>query len=263
VGVVANEAPALLGIRPGEAHDADPDAEAGWVATRALEFLAQPPAALRERVERNPTGQVAVGQAGGATHGPLGRAADPDRRSGRLRRLGRDRNARLRHTNVDEPVRPRLAKRLDDLLEATTETALLDPERLELLRAPAQTEPQDQASAGEKIDRGRVLGEPQRMMERGEHDPCGEPDAVGPRGHGRRKRQQRRHVAVVDEMVLREPAGVESQPLGLLRQFERFAVEVGVRARVAGKALTRDQSETELHERSSFQASRRRKNPRS
>src|SRR5439155_24268678 len=145
VSVVADQAPAFLQIRPGEADDADPDAEAGWIALRPLELLAQPAAPFSESGQRVPARQVPVRDPAGATHGRLGGAADPDGRSALPRRLRRHRH-RLRDAGRHEPVRPRLAEGLDDLLQAPTEAVLLDPERLELLLAPAQSDTEDEAS---------------------------------------------------------------------------------------------------------------------
>ena len=100
---------------------------------------------------------------------------------------------------------------------------------------------------GQQVDGGRVLGQPHRVVQWRQQQAGADLDPLGAGGDGRGHRHQRRHVAVIHEVVLGQPHRVEAQPLRLDRQLDRLAVEVGVAALVAGWPLAGDQSVAELH----------------
>ena len=122
------------------------------------------------------------------------------------------------------------------------------PQSLELLRPPAHAQAQQQPAAATA---GRRWPRPRPAARGSCSGASSRPVPISIRSVraaiGRRHRHQRRHVAVIDEVVLGQPHRVESQPLRLDRQLDRLAVEVGVAARVAGRPLAGDESVAELH----------------
>ena len=92
--------------------------------------------------------------------------------------------------------------------------------------AVAHADAEVEAPAGEQRERGGVLGESDRVVQRQQHQVRADPHpgrALGDRGgdHERRGR-----VAVVDEVVLGEPHRVEAELLGGDDLVERAAVEL-------------------------------------
>ena len=70
-----------------------------------------------------------------------------------------------------EPVlRPRQAQDVDDLLEPLTAALLLHPEHAVFVLGPSQAEPQREATVRDVVHHRGVLGEPQRVVERRQHD---------------------------------------------------------------------------------------------
>jgi hypothetical protein len=73
------------------------------------------------------------------------------------------------------------------------------------------------------IDRGHVFREPERMAEREHLHGDADLDPARARGEGRRHHQRRReHRAVLLEMDLGQPHGIEAEVLGRLHLGERF-----------------------------------------
>jgi len=192
---------------------------------------------------------VAICDAAGAAHRPLGTSADPDRRASRPLGLGPHCDARVGRAvgAGHEAVAPRLPADLDRVERAAAALGKRDVQALELLPAPSQAEAEDEPAPGDEIDGGGVLREANRVEERGEQQPGADLDPLGARGDGGREREQRRHVAVVDEVVLARPDRVESEPFCLDRQLDRLLVQVGVGAVVPWDALAGDEAVAELH----------------
>ena len=112
-----------------------------------------------------------IGPPRGAPDRCLRAAADEDR--DRLRRAGPD--AQCRQVVDRAVVRERLAgpglrQDLEDLLHRRTPPSRVGAEPAELRLRPAQPEAQDQPAVAEQLDGRRILGQPDRMVERGQDD---------------------------------------------------------------------------------------------
>src|SRR5258708_2457755 len=108
---------------------------------------------------------------------------------------------------------PRALEDLDRLQRAAVAGLLRYLQSIEFLVAIAHPDAEAQAATREHVDHGRVLGQPQRMIERGEQHVGAEGEALGPRGDRGQHRHYRREVAVVDEVMLRHPDRMESGAL--------------------------------------------------
>ena len=102
--------------------------------------------------------------------GPPGRA----RPRQQLRLAGREELA----LEVDVPVAQQRAHDRERLLEAADPVVERHAQGAELHVVPAGTETQDEPAAGDLVDRGRLLGEHERRVERGRRDERAEGDAL-------------------------------------------------------------------------------------
>src|SRR5208283_4884268 len=124
---------------------------------------------------------------------------------------------------------------LDGLERPPESLCARNAEALELLRAVAQAKSQPEPAARDYIDEGRVLGKLKRMIKRRQQDVGADGDARRARRDGGSRRHQRGQVAVVGEVMLGEPDGIEAELLGGLNLRQRFAVEIAKRPRRAGR----------------------------
>ena len=121
-----------------------------------------------------------------------------------------------------------------------------------------QPEPKakEQPPVAEQLDGRRILRQAERVVHRREDDAGAELD---PRRRLRERRadhEERRHVPVVDEVVLGRPDGGEAEPLGLDGQPDRLVV--GTRpVRLAGAKLRAEESEAQSHRPRRYQPMRR------
>src|SRR5208282_1394177 len=128
---------------------------------------------------------------------------------------------------------PRKLENLDGLERAAESLRAWHAEALELLGPVAQANSQPEPAARDYIDERGVLGELERMIKRRQQDEGADGDAGGARRDGSRRGHQRGQIAVVGEMMLGEPDGIEAELLGGLNLRERFAVQIAKRQRRA------------------------------
>ncbi len=206
------------------------------------------PGDLLEEIRHRGVGEQPVRLAGGATDGGLGAAADDDGDGSVRNRPDRQLREVVHLAAVPERgAAPGLGEDLQDLGHRLSPDRAGDPEGVEFGVAPPQTEPQGEPSAAEQLDRGGVLGKTQRMVQRRQDDPGPDLDPGGAGRHGGAGDQQRRHVAVIDEVVLGGPNRGESEPFRRLGHGEGVGVDLlPVRGR-SGADLGRKQSETDAH----------------
>ena len=95
-------------------------------------------------------------------------------------------------------------------------------------RVATGTQAQLEPAAAEDVDDRGVLGDPDRVLQRQDHDGGAETNALGALGGGREKGERRGETgAVVQEVVLGHPAAVVAELLGSREQVEREAIGVG------------------------------------
>jgi hypothetical protein len=206
---------------------------------------------LRRRAEVGH--EVAAVPAGPPRRGPAA-AADPQRHAPLL--LRRRRHGELVEREVlavegEWLTRPRPPQHLDGLLGSRAALLARHPEVGELLVPVAGREAQIQPAAGEQVgDRG-VLGQPQRVVQRGEQHRGAQPDAPRAGAQGGDHGEQRGQVAVVDQVVLGQPHGVEAPALG--RHGEVNGLLIHLRPRAApGPRVAEIEPDAELHDYSSL-----------
>jgi hypothetical protein len=95
------------------------------------------------------------------------------------------------------------------------------------------------------LDGCGVLGQPDRVVKGGKQDTGADLDPVGRRGHGGRGHKERRHVPVIDEVMLRCPCRCVSAAFQVHGELDQFAVHVLPRTRIIGSTLIREKSKTE------------------
>src|ERR1700684_1015974 len=115
---------------------------------------------------------------------------------------------------------PRQLENLDGLERAAESLCARHAEAFELLSAVTKSNPQPEPAARDDIDEGGLLRQLQRMIERGQQDVGADGDAGGARRDSSGRGHQRGQVAVVGEMMLSEPDGIESESLGGLNLRE-------------------------------------------
>ena len=143
---------------------------------------------------------------------------------------------------------PRLREDPQDLVHGHTATARVGTEARELHSGPPEPEAEDQPAVAEKLDRRRILGQAERVVQRREDDACAELDPRRRLGERSADDEERGHVAVIDEVVLGRPDGSEAEPLRLDRQPHRLVV--GTRpVGLARSELCAEESEAESHGR--------------
>ena len=144
-------------------------------------------------------GDVPVADPARATHGGVDVAAQQDRRTTGL-------GGRRRHAHpvagehlalVGEALaRPRAPQDRDRVDQARDPFLDRNAEHPELLLAPADAQAEREPSVGELIDHGRILGEPDRIVERGEDHARAQADAARGVGERPQHHHERRQVAV-------------------------------------------------------------------
>ena len=100
----------------------------------------------------------------------------------------------------------------------------------ELLRLIAAANPDVEPAVRGDIDQREFLRQPQRVREWQHRDGEANPDPLGGLGKGRSHRRQVADDAVVREVVLGQPAPVESETVGENRLLDRLAKDVALRA---------------------------------
>jgi hypothetical protein len=122
-----------------------------------------------------------------------------------------------------------------------------DAERLELPGVRADGEPEGEPTVREQIDGRRVLREPDAVVQRRERDARPDLDLVGFGGERAQRGHRRREVAVLPEVVLRDPRAVQARGLDLPGEGAHLVVDLRHRAVVVRAALTGEQPRTQLH----------------
>ena len=120
------------------------------------------------------------------------------------------------------------------------------PERVELDSVPAEAESQGQPVVAEELHGCGIFGQPKGVVKGRQEHSRTDPDAAGRRRQCRTHDEQRRHVAIVDEVVLTGPDGVVSEPLRRPCQLDGVVVGASP-ARLTGPELRAQQPETETH----------------
>ena len=121
---------------------------------------------------------------------------------------------------------------------------------VELARAGTRAHAEVEPAAGDEVQRGGVLRDPDGVVQRKQQQERPDANPTGPRGDGGADRQQRGGVAVVDEVVLGEPRFVETHLLGVDDEVEVRAVELIPRyTRPFGIAERPQQAEPQRHRR--------------
>ena len=111
-----------------------------------------------------------------------------------------------------------------DLVHSRAATAGVGAEAGELGPRPAEPEAQDQPPVAQQLDGRRVLRQAERMVQRREDDARAELDPRRRLGDRRHDHEERGHVPVIDEVVLRRPDGREAETLRLDGQAHRLVV---------------------------------------
>ena len=125
--------------------------------------------------------------------------------------------------------------------------AELQPEARELVGRAAAAEPDRQPAAGQGVERGQLLGDRQRVVERQDDQRRADRDA--PRPPGRRERQQerlRRQALMHAEVVLGQPERLEPQLVRQRRLREELLVDDRRRPPLVLLDVVRDDS-SQLH----------------
>src|SRR5208282_2927560 len=120
---------------------------------------------------------------------------------------------------------PRALQNFDRLQGAAEARLLRNLQRVEFLVAVAHPDAEAEAAAREHVDHRGVLGEAQRMIERGEQDVSAELQAGGARGDRGQHRHDGREITVVDEVMLGEPNGMEAGGLDEFYLAEHLGVK--------------------------------------
>jgi hypothetical protein len=146
---------------------------------------------------------------------------------------------------------PRSPQDLDRLLGPGAAFGLRRAEHPELLLAPAVPDPQEQPASRELVDDRRVLGQPERVVQRREDDAGSELDPFGHGGERGEHREQRREVAVRGTVVFAHPRRVEPDAFGQAHQLERLPVLLLERSLRVRRELGREQpdADAEAHRR--------------
>src|SRR5439155_3487424 len=142
---------------------------------------------------------------------------------------------------------PRGPEDPDGLPEPPARLGLRDAEALELLGPPSCADPEDETPGGNAAHRCGVLGEAEGVVQRRQHHAGADLDGAGGGGDRRRRHCQRRHPAVVHEVVLRGPHRVETVLLAEAGELQGLPVPVDPRAGIAVGAFASDESVTQPH----------------
>src|SRR5262245_17566749 len=174
------------------------------------------------------TGDPIVGERGGAPERQLAPAADPDR-GVRLRdRLGLERAFDLvvRPLERQPVLGPESLHDRELLLEARATLLEIGAIESELVGFVTDGNAQHRPSPGHDVEKGDVLGESRRMVERRDQDVCPENDLRRPRREPRQHRNRGGPVVIDDRVVLLHPDGIEPKVFGAHDLVEGIAVKV-------------------------------------
>src|SRR5690606_16118276 len=218
------------------------------ITSNPFAFVPQP-VQLTDEVLDVGVGEDAIGQASGPPYRRLGPTTYQDGdRTGR-RGPNRDPRQRIHLPGVLERLSaPGLRQDLEDLFHRLAALADVGPEPFEFDGDPSETQSEDQPAFADLADGGGVLGQTDRMMEWRQDDPGADSDPGRDGGKGGADHEERRHVSVVDEVVLGGPHRREVETFRLDRQPD--GLFVGSRpALFARTPLSTEQAETEGHGR--------------
>ena len=158
-----------------------------------------------------------------------GEAADPNRGPGLLNRLRGKLGFRDR---VIFPLKrqglalPQATNDFEALIRARAALFAGNREALKLLDFIPHAHTQLEPATRNHVHRGRVFGQPDRIVEGQEHHARPDMDFPGPRGNRRGNRQQRRRIAILDKMVLGQPDIVKAVFLAPDDLVDDFVVEL-------------------------------------
>src|ERR1700722_1955512 len=124
---------------------------------------------------------------------------------------------------------------LNGLQRAAESLRTRHAEAFELLGAVSEAYPKSEPAAREDIDECGVLGQLQRVKKRRQQDVGADSDARSARRNSSSRGHQRRQVAVVGEVMLGEPDGIEAKLLGGLHLRKRLAIKISKRQLRAGR----------------------------
>lgn len=108
-------------------------------------------------------------------------------------------------------------------------------QHLELLGSIAKTDAEPQPAAGDHVNEGGVLRQPQRMMERGEQNERADRDPPRPRRDGGECGHDRREISVVREVMLGNPNRIEAGLLGVFDLSKHLRIELSKAEGRAGR----------------------------
>src|SRR5215472_14194754 len=121
---------------------------------------------------------------------------------------------------------PRTAQYLDALFQSAGARFSIDAVAGEFIRSVALAPPEIEASVGDDVDRRRIFGNPDGIVQGQEHQVGAHPDASRSCGDCGRDRKNRGRVAVFGEVVLSEPRLVVAEFLGASDLRELLGVEL-------------------------------------
>ena len=124
---------------------------------------------------------------------------------------------------------PGQAHHFELFFEECPALVLVDVEAAELQRLIATAQADFQAAVGQQVGDGDVFGQSQRVPERGDDDGLTKAHAGRTGARSRDEQQRIRGIAVVREVVLGDPDGVEAKLIGERDMRQRFAEPLGRR----------------------------------
>ena len=209
----------------------------------------------RQLGERRPArhhGAEAV--AAGDAERALGRGGEEDRRVRLLDRMREqlvgavDLGGEIPALVVDALVVQELHQHRQRFFLDVAAVLEVDAERVELILAVARAEPQHEAPAGQDVDEGGVLRDPQRIGERQGHDGSADLDALGQRREITGVDEHVRHDAVfIREVVLGDPGVVVAELVGPHDLLGDARMDVAVRVGLGRRVGMGREENSEFH----------------
>src|SRR5579862_9186701 len=120
---------------------------------------------------------------------------------------------------------PRELQNLEGLQRAPEALLARNAEAVELILTIALPDAEPDAPARDHVDDRNILRELQRMLKRREQDEGSDLNTFGARGDRGRRRHHRGKIAVVGEVMLGEPDGIEAGGIGHLGLGEHFRID--------------------------------------
>ena len=145
---------------------------------------------------------------------------------------------------VEGRARPALLHQRDAFLDPQPRVGALGPERLVVLERAAASDADVEPSTGHDVERGELLGEIDRMMERQQAHAHPEAERGRAGGHERREHRWRRTEAVIAEVVLGDPHRVIAERFGGQHLLEGGIVDGPLAPRVVP---LHEKEEPEVH----------------